>query len=48
VFGPEMFDLVYTGMGAPCWLPDVARPFLTEASRPFLTEAYGTITGIRG
>lgn len=25
VFGPEAFDLVYTGVGALCWLPDVAR-----------------------
>jgi SAM-dependent methyltransferase len=25
VFGTESFDLVYTGIGALCWLPDVAR-----------------------
>lgn len=25
MFGPETFDLVYTGVGALCWLPDVAR-----------------------
>lgn len=25
VFGREAFDLVYTGIGALCWLPDVAR-----------------------
>jgi SAM-dependent methyltransferase len=23
--GPEPFDLVYTGIGALCWLPDIAR-----------------------
>ena len=23
--GPELFDLVYTGIGALCWLPDIAR-----------------------
>jgi SAM-dependent methyltransferase len=25
VFGPESFDLVYTGVGALCWLPSIAR-----------------------
>jgi SAM-dependent methyltransferase len=25
VFGRDSFDLVYTGIGALCWLPDVAR-----------------------
>lgn len=25
VFGKESFDLVYTGVGAVCWLPDIAR-----------------------
>lgn len=25
VLGPERFDLVYTGVGALCWLPSVAR-----------------------
>src|SRR5204863_1033924 len=25
VLGRESFDLVYTGIGALCWLPDIAR-----------------------
>ena len=25
VFGAERFDLVFTGIGALCWLPDIAR-----------------------
>ena len=25
VLGPDRFDLVYTGVGALCWLPDIAR-----------------------
>jgi len=25
VLGPERFDLVYTGIGALCWLPDIRR-----------------------
>jgi SAM-dependent methyltransferase len=31
VLGPDRFDLVYTGIGALCWLPDVARWAATVA-----------------
>ncbi len=30
--GPERFDLVYTGIGALCWLPDIARWARTVAA----------------
>jgi SAM-dependent methyltransferase len=46
VFGREMFDLVYTGVGALCWLPDVARwarvvaGLLRPGGRLFIREGH--------
>lgn len=36
VLGPETYDLVYTGVGALCWLPNVARwaRVVTDLLRP--------------
>lgn len=45
-FGRESFDLVYTGMGALCWLPDIARwaavvaGLLRPGGRLFLREGH--------
>lgn len=44
--GREQFDLVYTGVGAPCWLPDIDRwagvvaQLLVPGGRLFLREAH--------
>jgi len=44
--GPEPFDLVYTGIGALCWLPDIARwarvvaGLLRPGGRLFLREGH--------
>ena len=44
--GPEPFDLVYTGIGALCWLPDVARwarvvaGLLRPGGRLFIREGH--------
>jgi SAM-dependent methyltransferase len=44
--GPERFDLVYTGVGALCWLPDIDRwaavvaRLLVPGGRLFLREAH--------
>jgi SAM-dependent methyltransferase len=44
--GAEVFDLVYTGVGALCWLPDVARwarvvaELLRPGGRLFIREAH--------
>lgn len=46
VFGPSTFDLVYTGMGALCWLPSVGRwaqvvaTLLRPGGRLFIREAH--------
>ncbi len=46
VLGSERFDLVYTGMGALCWLPSVARwagvvaALLRPGGRLFIREAH--------
>jgi SAM-dependent methyltransferase len=46
VLGPERFDLVYTGVGALCWLPDVRRwaqvvaGLLRPGGRLFLREGH--------
>lgn len=46
VLGRERFDLVYTGIGALCWLPDVARwadvvtGLLRPGGRLFLREGH--------
>jgi SAM-dependent methyltransferase len=44
--GPDRFDLVYTGIGALCWLPDIARwarvvaGLLRPGGRLFLREGH--------
>lgn len=46
VLGPARFDLVYTGIGALCWLPDIARwaavvaDLLRPGGRLFLREGH--------
>ncbi len=46
VFGAERFDLVFTGIGALCWLPDIARwgqvvgRLLRPGGRLFLREGH--------
>jgi SAM-dependent methyltransferase len=46
VFGAGAFDLVYTGMGALCWLPDIARwaavvgELLAPGGRLFVREGH--------
>ncbi len=46
VLGPEQFDLVFTGIGALCWLPSIARwaevvaNLLKPGGRLFLREAH--------
>jgi SAM-dependent methyltransferase len=46
VLGPERFDLVFTGIGALCWLPDVARwaevasGLLRPGGRLFIREGH--------
>jgi SAM-dependent methyltransferase len=46
VLGGERFDLVYTGIGAICWLPDIARwaevvaGLLAPGGRLFLREGH--------
>ena len=45
-FGPGTFDLLYTGIGALCWLPDIARwgrlvaDLLAPGGRLFLREGH--------
>jgi SAM-dependent methyltransferase len=52
VFGPEMFDLVYTGVGALCWLPDVARwarvvaGLLRPGGRLFIREGHPMLSSL--
>src|SRR6188508_2757099 len=54
--GPERFDLVYTGIGALCWLPDIARwarvvaGLLRPGGRLFIREGHpmlGTLSDPR-
>jgi SAM-dependent methyltransferase len=46
VLGPERFDVVYTGIGAICWLPDIARwarvvaGLLRPGGRLFIREGH--------
>jgi SAM-dependent methyltransferase len=46
VFGAETFDLIYTGVGALCWLPNIARwagvvaGLLRPGGRLFLREGH--------
>jgi len=46
VLGPEPFDLVYTGVGALCWLPDIGRwarvvaGLLRPGGRLFIREGH--------
>jgi SAM-dependent methyltransferase len=46
VFGPESFDLVYTGVGALCWLPDlngwarVIAELLRPGGRMFIRDSH--------
>ncbi len=46
VFGAGRFDLVYTGVGALCWLPDIRQwgqivaDLLTDGGRLFIREAH--------
>ncbi|HTU15221.1 MAG TPA: class I SAM-dependent methyltransferase [Solirubrobacterales bacterium] len=50
--GTERFDLVYTGIGALCWLPDIARwartvaALLVPGGRLFLREAHPVLWAI--
>lgn len=52
VLGHEQFDLVYTGIGALCWLPDIARWARTVASllvpggRLFIREGHPVLWAI--
>ena len=45
-FGAERFDLLYTGVGALCWLPDIARwarlvaDLLAPGGRLFIREGH--------
>ncbi|HZE01550.1 MAG TPA: SAM-dependent methyltransferase, partial [Pseudonocardiaceae bacterium] len=46
MLGPETYDLVYTGIGALCWLPNVARwarvvsDLLRPGGRLFIRELH--------
>lgn len=52
VLGSERFDLVFTGIGALCWLPDVARwaetvaALLRPGGRLFLREGHPVLWSI--
>jgi len=51
-FGPGSFDLVFTGIGALCWLPDIARwgrlvaDLLAPGGRLFLREGHPALWAI--
>ncbi|MGI8667398.1 MAG: class I SAM-dependent methyltransferase [Jatrophihabitans sp.] len=51
-FGPGRFDLVYTGIGALCWLPDIARwgrlvaDLLAPGGRLFIREGHPSLWSI--
>jgi SAM-dependent methyltransferase len=52
VLGPGGFDLVYTGIGALCWLPDIARwgalvaELLAPGGRLFIREGHPALWAI--
>ncbi|MFG1644175.1 class I SAM-dependent methyltransferase [Amycolatopsis sp. NPDC049252] len=52
VLGAERFDLVYTGIGALCWLPSVARwaevvaGLLRPGGRLFIREGHPMLAGL--
>jgi SAM-dependent methyltransferase len=52
VLGPGSFDLVYTGIGALCWLPDIARwasvvaGLLRPGGRLFMREGHPMLLAI--
>ncbi|WP_033295246.1 class I SAM-dependent methyltransferase [Amycolatopsis jejuensis] len=52
VFGPEVFDLVYTGVGALCWLPRIAQwaevvaRLLRPGGRLFVREGHPMLWGL--
>jgi SAM-dependent methyltransferase len=52
VFGPESFDLVYTGVGALCWLPDLSRwgrvvaELLRPGGRLFIRDTHPVLYAI--
>lgn len=52
VLGTERFDLVYTGIGALCWLPDIARwaqtvaDLLVPGGRLFIREEHPVLLAI--
>ena len=51
-FGAESFDLLYTGVGALCWLPDIARwgrlvaELLKPGGRLFLREGHPALWAV--
>ncbi len=51
-FGPQRFDLLYTGVGALCWLPDIARwgrlvaELLAPGGRLFIREGHPLLWAI--
>ncbi|HEX2901948.1 MAG TPA: methyltransferase [Jatrophihabitans sp.] len=51
-FGPGGFDLLYTGVGALCWLPDIARwgrlvsDLLAPGGRLFIREGHPALWAI--
>ena len=53
VFGRERFDLVYTGIGALCWLPDIRRwaevveALLRPGGRLFLREGHPVLWSLQ-
>ena len=52
VLGRERFDLVYTGVGALCWLPDIRRwggvvaDLLRPGGRFFMREGHPVMWGL--
>ena len=51
-FGAQRFDLLYTGVGALCWLPDIARwgrlvaDLLAPGGRLFIREGHPALWAI--
>lgn len=51
-FGPGQFDLLYTGVGAICWLPDISRwarlvsDLLAPGGRLFIREGHPALWSI--
>lgn len=54
VLGRERFDLVYTGIGALCWLPDIAAwgrvvaDLLRPGGRVFIRDAHPVLNSLLG